>query len=110
MASPAEILKPVRCEASRHTCTASFHCYNLDLAKLFVPTGPDAGDRWPHADHYLRSCFRTNVPQHTPARGSRPLGAAAWGRLPVGPTRVAEKFECKTCRTEFAGSTRRAIG
>jgi hypothetical protein len=90
MTSPAENPKAARGEASRHT-------YNASLAHSKL-------------DRYLRSCFRTNVPQHTPARGSRPLGAAAWGRLPVGPTRVAEKFECKTCRTEFAGSTRRAIG
>jgi len=64
MASPAENPKAVCGEASRHTCKASPVHYNLDRPKCFVPTGHHAGDRWPHAPHYLRTCFRTNVPQY----------------------------------------------
>ncbi len=81
MASLAENPKAARGVASRHTCKASPVPYDLDRPNCFVPTGHHTGERWPHAAHHLRSCFRTNVPQlvpqHTPARGSRRIGAAA---------------------------------
>jgi len=50
MASPAEYLKAVWGEASRHTCKASPFHSNLDCPKFFVPTGHHARERWPHAN------------------------------------------------------------
>ena len=69
MASPAENHKAIRGEASRPTCKASPVYYNLDRQKFLVPTGHHAGERWPHAAHHLRSCFRTNVPQYGSTAG-----------------------------------------
>ena len=61
MASPAKNPKAICGEASRHTCKASSVYNDLDRPKFFVPTGHHARERWPHAAHHLRSCFRTNV-------------------------------------------------
>jgi len=77
MACAEENLKAIWGEASRHTCKASPVHYNLDRPKLLVPTGHHAGKGWPHTTHDLRSCFRTNVSQHMPARGSKRIAAAA---------------------------------
>ena len=85
MASPAENPKAFCGEASRHTCTASSVHYNLDRSKFSVPTGHHSGKRWPHAAHYLISCFKTNVPQYQyvpqyfSCRVCRPLSVALGG-------------------------------
>jgi len=80
MASPEEIPKEVCGEASRHTSKASPAHYILNRPQLFVPTGHHAGEHWPHAVHYLRRCFRTNVPQDMSNVGER-SETSPWRRL-----------------------------